>query len=95
MKTCGLDVHKDTIFCAIYDGKDSVVEKFSTFTPDIEAMVQEPVARVELIVWSPACPEPADTGRRRPTGKQSEGSNSDFWMAIVSKNFSSNSFAKI
>ena len=47
MKTCGLDVHKDTIFCAIYDGKDSVVEKFSTFTPDIEAMVQEPVARVE------------------------------------------------
>ena len=38
MKTCGLDVHKDTIFCAIYDGKDSVVEKFSTFTPDIEAM---------------------------------------------------------
>lgn len=38
MKTCGLDVHKDTIFCAIYDGKDAVVEKFSTFTPDIEAM---------------------------------------------------------
>lgn len=38
MKTCGLDVHKDTIFCAIYDGKDAVVEKFNTFTPDIEAM---------------------------------------------------------
>jgi hypothetical protein len=38
MKTCGLDVHKDTIFCAIYDGKDAVVEKFSTFTPDIEAI---------------------------------------------------------
>ena len=29
MKTCGLDVHKDTIFCAIYDGKDytKVLEK--------------------------------------------------------------------
>ena len=27
MKTCGLDVHKDTIFCAIYDGKDSKVER--------------------------------------------------------------------
>lgn len=38
MKTCGLDVFKDTIFCAIYDGKDAVAEKFSTFTPDIEAM---------------------------------------------------------
>ena len=22
MKTCGLDVHKDKIFCAIYNGKD-------------------------------------------------------------------------
>ena len=38
MKTCGLDVHKDMIFCAIYDGKDSVVERFNTFTPDLEAM---------------------------------------------------------
>lgn len=38
MKTCGLDVHKDTIFCAIYDGKKSVVRKFDTFTPDLEEM---------------------------------------------------------
>lgn len=38
MRTCGLDVHKDTIFCAIYDGRKASVEKFSTFTPDIEAM---------------------------------------------------------
>ena len=38
MKTCGLDVHKDTIFCAIYDGKKSVVRKFDTFTPDLEGM---------------------------------------------------------
>lgn len=38
MKTCGLDVHKDMIFCAIYDGKDAVVEKFNTFTPDLRAM---------------------------------------------------------
>ena len=38
MKICGLDVHKDTIFCAIYDGKKSVVRKFDTFTPDLEGM---------------------------------------------------------
>ena len=38
MKTCGLDVHKDMIFCAIYDGKDSVVKNFDTFTPDLKAM---------------------------------------------------------
>ena len=38
MKTCGLDVHKDTIFCAIYDGKDSKVEKFGSFTPDLQRM---------------------------------------------------------
>lgn len=38
MKTCGLDVHKDMIFCAIYDGKDAVVEKFNTFTLDLRAM---------------------------------------------------------
>ena len=38
MKTCGLDVHKDKIFCAIYDGKKSVVRKFDTFTPDLEEM---------------------------------------------------------
>lgn len=38
MRTCGIDVHKDTIFCAIYDGRKASVEKFSAFTPDIEAM---------------------------------------------------------
>ena len=38
MKICGLDVHKDTIYCAIYDGKKSVVRKFDTFTPDLEGM---------------------------------------------------------
>ena len=38
MRTCGLDVHKDTIFCAIYDGKESVVRKFDTFTPSIREM---------------------------------------------------------
>ena len=38
MKTCGLDVHKDMIFCAIYDGKDAVVEKFDTFTADLERL---------------------------------------------------------
>ena len=38
MVTCGLDVHKDKIFCAIYDGKDAVVEEFNTFTPDLERM---------------------------------------------------------
>lgn len=38
MKTCGLDVHKDMIFCAIYNGKDSVVKQFSSFTPDLRDM---------------------------------------------------------
>jgi len=38
-KTCGLDVHKDTIFCAIYDGKDfSEVKVFSTLTDSIYSM---------------------------------------------------------
>jgi transposase len=36
---CGLDVHKDTIFAAIYaDGKHTEVKEFSTFTADIHAM---------------------------------------------------------
>ena len=41
MKTCGLDVHKDMIFCAIYDGKESVVKKYDTFTSDLEAMCDD------------------------------------------------------
>ena len=40
MKTCGLDVHKDIIFCAIYDGKVSVVKQYSSFTPDLREMCQ-------------------------------------------------------
>jgi len=36
MKVSGLDVHKDTIFCGIYDGKKQrKVLEFSTFTEDI------------------------------------------------------------
>jgi hypothetical protein len=39
MKTCGLDVHKDTIFCAIYDGKSySSVKEFSTTTGSIREL---------------------------------------------------------
>jgi len=39
MKTCGLDVHKDTVFCAIYDGKDySDVKEYDTTTPKIRQM---------------------------------------------------------
>ena len=36
MKTCGLDVHKDSIFCAIYNGKDySPVKEYATTTVKI------------------------------------------------------------
>jgi transposase len=39
MKTSGLDVHKDKIFCAIYDGKSySEVKEFSTTTLSIHSM---------------------------------------------------------
>lgn len=39
MKTSGLDVHKDSIFCAIYDGKSySVVKEFSTTTVSIRTL---------------------------------------------------------
>lgn len=38
-KACGLDVHKDSIFCAIYDGESYFeVKEFSTMTPDIYLM---------------------------------------------------------
>ena len=38
-RACGLDVHKETIFCAIYKGKKpgSVIE-YSTLTPSVKAM---------------------------------------------------------
>ena len=36
MKTCGLDVHKDSIFCAVYNGKDySEVQEYESTTPKI------------------------------------------------------------
>jgi transposase len=39
MKTCGLDVHKDSIFCAIYDGKSySAVKEFTTTTISIRSL---------------------------------------------------------
>jgi len=39
MKVSGLDVHKDKIFCAIYDGKSySEVKEFSTTTNSIRSM---------------------------------------------------------
>ncbi len=35
-KVCGLDVHKDNIFCAIYNGEVySIVKEFTTMTPEI------------------------------------------------------------
>jgi transposase len=38
-KTSGLDVHKDTIFCGVYDGKThQEVKEFSTITGSIEAL---------------------------------------------------------
>jgi hypothetical protein len=39
MKTSGLDVHKDSIFCAIYDGKSySAVKEFSTTSASIREL---------------------------------------------------------
>ena len=39
MKVSGLDVHKDSIFCGIYNGKDqSEVKEYTTLTTDIKAM---------------------------------------------------------
>jgi hypothetical protein len=39
MKTSGLDVHKDSIFCAIYDGKSySAVKEFSTASVSIREL---------------------------------------------------------
>ena len=38
-KVCGLDVHKDSIFCAIYNGSEySEVKEFTTTTPNIYLM---------------------------------------------------------
>lgn len=39
MKTCGLDVHKNSVFCAIFDGKQcEKVETYSTLTCDLIQM---------------------------------------------------------
>jgi transposase len=53
MKTCGLDVHKDSVFCAIYNGKDySPVTEYATTTPKIrqmgEYLLGEGVAKVAM-----------------------------------------------
>ena len=53
MKTCGLDVHKDSIFCAIYNGKDyTEVVEYETTTPKIyqmgEYLLAEGVAKVAM-----------------------------------------------
>jgi transposase len=38
-KTCGLDVHKDTVFCAVFDGKKhGEVKQYSTVTPSLYSM---------------------------------------------------------
>ena len=40
-KKCGLDVHKDTVFCGVYDGvKQSEVKEFLTLTDRIVQMGQ-------------------------------------------------------
>ncbi len=64
MKTCGLDVHKDTIFCAIYENETksfSPVKEFLTLTGEIESMgvylQQEGVESIAMestgIYWIP------------------------------------------
>lgn len=41
-RTCGLDVHKDTIFCATYNGKKhNEVKEYSTLTSSIRLMGEE------------------------------------------------------
>lgn len=38
-KTCGLDVHKDTVFCGVFDGKrHQVVKEYSTLTSSITSL---------------------------------------------------------
>jgi transposase len=39
MKVCALDVHKDSVFCTIYNGKDySEVKEYCSTTPKIRQM---------------------------------------------------------
>ncbi|MDR2926745.1 MAG: hypothetical protein LBV41_00855 [Cytophagaceae bacterium] len=64
MKTSGLDVHKDTIFCASYDGKSYFsVKEFSTMTVSIRLLSEywkskklEKVAMESTVTcWIPIC----------------------------------------
>ena len=53
MKICGLDVHKDNIFCAIYNGQAySEVKEYATTTPQIRQMCEylrsEGVAKIAM-----------------------------------------------
>lgn len=59
---CGLDVHKDSIYAAVYNGRErSDVKVFSTFTHDIVELIkwleEQSVKRVALestgIYWAP------------------------------------------
>jgi transposase len=61
-RTCGLDVHKDTVFCAIYNGKShSEVKEYSTLTSSIQLMgknlkvecVDEIAIESTGIYWTP------------------------------------------
>ena len=62
MKVSGLDVHKDTIFCVIYNGKKyGEVKEFTTFSEGIRTMgrmlQQEGVKKIAMestgIYWIP------------------------------------------
>ncbi len=62
MKVSGLDVHKDTVFCAIYDGKKyGKVNEFATFTENLREMAEmltgEGVKKIAMestgIYWIP------------------------------------------
>lgn len=62
MKTAGLDVHKDSVFCAVFDGKThSEVQVFDTFSSSIQQLGEylkaEGVDRVAMestsIYWIP------------------------------------------
>ena len=71
MKVSGLDVHKDTIFCAIYNGKKyGEVKEFTTFSEGIRTMgrmlQQEGVKKIAMestgIYWIPVWNILEDTG---------------------------------
>ena len=60
MKVSGLDVHKDSIFCAVYDGNDySKVMEYETTIPKIRRMGEylrsEGVTKVAMESTSTYC----------------------------------------